>query len=240
MTGRSDPTGATLTLPLGGTGCVAVVTTRAAGDLRPGAPGAKARRRLVAPGPWAVTGQVHGATVAHVGAGTAPPEADGLVARLPAPPLAMFAADCCLVGFAGAGGVVGVAHAGWQGLLSGVVEATADAMRALGAGALVAVRGPCIGPECYEFGERDLASVAARYGDSVRATTAQGRPALDLAAGVRAALDAAGVTLAGEVGGCTACTREADGSHRWYSHRARRETARHALCVLDPNRAVAP
>jgi copper oxidase (laccase) domain-containing protein len=67
--------------------------------------------------------------------------------------------------------------------------------------------------------------VAARLGDRVRAETADGRAALDLPAGVRAALAAAGVERVDVVDVCTAC------SARHYSHRARRDRERQALVL---------
>jgi copper oxidase (laccase) domain-containing protein len=126
-------------------------------------------------------------------------------------------------------GAVGIAHAGWRGLVGGVVERTVEALCALGglgAGELEALVGPCIGPESYEFGEAELAEVAGRYGDGVRATTAGGRPALDLAAGVESALRGAGVARVQRVGGCTA----SDPS-RWFSHRARADAGRQGSFV---------
>ena len=106
----------------------------------------------------------------------------------------MQTADCAPVGLIGLGGVVGVAHAGWRGLVAGVLEATVAAMREAGAGRIVAVVGPCIHAGCYDFGADDLAEVAAALGDDVRAVSSTGGPALDLPAGVVADLGRAGVT----------------------------------------------
>lgn len=153
---------------------------------------------------------------------------DGLVAvpgRSPGGVLAMFSADCALVAVASPEGVTGVAHCGWRGLEEGVVQRLADKMRELGAGRLLAVRSPCIGPECYEFGHAELERISKRYGPSVRATSSGGAEALDLPGAVRAACREAGLAALSEVACCTACT---DG---WFSWRARRETARFALAV---------
>ena len=54
--------------------------------------------------------------------------------------------------------------------------------------------GPCIRAGCYEFDGPERDALADRFGDGVRATTTWGTPALDLPAGVRAALAEAGVT----------------------------------------------
>src|SRR5207302_10929723 len=79
--------------------------------------------------------------------------------------------------------------------------------------------------ECYEFGAADLDHVATRLGEGVRATTAAGRPSLDLPAGVRAALGAAGVIELHDVDVCTACSSD------YYSWRARRDTGRQGVVV---------
>ncbi len=157
---------------------------------------------------------------------------DGLVAATVAGTpsagvLAMFAADCALIGLASPEGVIGVAHCGWRGLEAGIVEEVAAAMRSLGASDLAAVRGPCIGPECYEFGTGGLGRLVERYGPSLASKTRSGSAALDLRAGVREAARRAGVSRLVEVAACTSC------DPGWYSYRARRDTARFALAVTD-------
>jgi hypothetical protein len=83
------------------------------------------------------------------------PKADGLVTRRPGLALGILSADCAPVLMADAKGrVVGAAHAGWRGALDGVLEATIEAMIALGAEreAIVAGVGPAIGQRSYEVG----------------------------------------------------------------------------------------
>ncbi len=84
--------------------------------------------------------QVHGRDVAVVDLPVTPdapvPEVDALVTRTPGLALAVLVADCVpvlLSSPAPGGTVLGVAHAGRRGVLSGVVAATLDAMRDLGA-----------------------------------------------------------------------------------------------------------
>ena len=223
--------GATLTFELPGLPATVIVTTAKAGDLRPGAEGAAGRQAAVCPGPWSVTRQVRGGAVAR--AGDELKEADALVGR-PSDRVAMFAADCCLLGLVSPEGHVAAVHAGWQGLRAGVVEAAAAALRAEGAGEILAVLGASIRPECYEFGGEDLETVTAVYGEAVAARTAAGSLALDLPAGVKIACERAGIEVLHEVEECTACARAPDGSYRYFSHRARAETERHAL-VVTPN-----
>lgn len=182
-----------------------------------------AARAAIAPGPWSWLRQVHGAHVVvvtrpgeHAGA-----EADAAVTTVPGAVLAVQTADCAPILLEGPG-AIGVVHAGWRGLVAGVIEAAATAMADLGAPPTQATLGPCIRPRCYEFGEAELAEVAAAYGSSVRSTTAAGSPALDVAAGVAEACRRLGIALADD-GTCTAC------SPHHFSHRARGEAGRQAL-----------
>lgn len=84
------------------------------------------------------------------------PRADAMVTATPGLALAVLTADCQPVLFADAkAGVVGAAHAGWKGARDGVLEATLDAMEALGAqrGRIAAAIGPCISQTAYEVGQ---------------------------------------------------------------------------------------
>src|SRR4051794_37185939 len=109
---------------------------------------------------WAMVRQVHGAgviaadRVGHLG------EGDAIVSSTPGVPIAIRVADCAPVALL-ADGVVGVVHAGWRGIVAGVLPAALDAMRSLGATDIQAVLGPCIHAECYEFGIDELDGVAA-------------------------------------------------------------------------------
>ena len=93
------------------------------------------------------------------------PRVDALASATPGLGIGVTGADCGMVLFADRrAGVVGAAHAGWQGAFGGVLEATLDTMETLGARrkAVVAVLGPTIGKESYEVGpefrERFLAA----------------------------------------------------------------------------------
>ena len=193
-------------------------------------PAVEARRRAIVDRPWSWLRQVHGDRVVVVEqpGGGAGEEGDALVSRTAGTALAILTADCSPVALAAGNGVIGVAHGGWKGLMGGIVERTVEAMRGLGATDVVAALGPCIHPGCYEFSPADLDQVAARLGDEVRSTTSDGRPALDVPAGVRAALRRVGVDLVHDEGVCTACSSE------HYSHRARREVERQATVIWVP------
>jgi len=200
-------------------------TDRRAGDLAVSGPPDELapRRAAIHPAPWTWLRQDHGARVVTV---TRPGEhageiADAAVTTVVDAPIAVHAADCAPL-LLEADGALGVVHAGWRGLVAGVVEAAARALVDLGHPPRAARLGPCIRPRCYEFGADDLAAVASRYGHAVVATTAWGTPALDLPAAVRAACARIEVPLADD-GTCTAC------SPVHWSHRARGDASRQAL-----------
>jgi YfiH family protein len=140
------------------------------------------------------------------------PDVDGLVTALPQVALLVRAADCVPVLLADVGRqVVGAAHAGRRGLVTGIVPATVARMRALGAQDLVAWIGPHICGRCYEVPAPMREEVAAAVPES-SAETSWSTPALDLGAGVTAQLRDAGA----EVVDASRCTREGDDlwSHR--------------------------
>lgn len=83
------------------------------------------------------------------------PQVDALVTCKPGLALGILTADCGPVLLADAtAGVVGAAHAGWRGAVSGVLEAVVAAMEDLGAARarIMAAIGPCIEQVSYEVG----------------------------------------------------------------------------------------
>ncbi|MFN8053348.1 MAG: polyphenol oxidase family protein [Acidimicrobiales bacterium] len=202
-----------------------------------------ATRARLAPHPWTWLDQVHGAGVVVV---SSPGEwagqrADASVTSVPSAVLAVQTADCAPVLFRAAGPgpsatpVIGAAHAGWRGLYEGVLEATAAAMRELGATDIAAQLGPCISAAAYEFGERDLTTMALRFGPDVVAATADGAPALDMSVAVRTALRGCRVELDDEPVPCTATALDGEGRPRFFSHRARGDVGRQASVIwIEP------
>jgi len=100
--------------------------------------------------------QIHSADVLHV---TAPltdrPRADAMVTATPGLALGVLTADCQPVLFHDPKArIIGAAHAGWRGTRDGVLEATVEAMVALGARRedIAAVIGPTISQSAYEVG----------------------------------------------------------------------------------------
>lgn len=100
--------------------------------------------------------QYHSAEVVNMtGPTDLRPKADAMVTATPGLALSILTADCQPVLFADAqNGVIGAAHAGWDGALGGVLEATIDKMETLGAARdhIQAVIGPCISQAAYEVG----------------------------------------------------------------------------------------
>jgi YfiH family protein len=96
--------------------------------------------------------QVHGIEVVQAGEGSTVPEADALWSRRTGLACAVMSADCLSVLLCSSSGdVVAAAHAGWRGLLAGVLEATVAAMRTKES-ELLAWLGPAIGPTAFEVG----------------------------------------------------------------------------------------
>jgi YfiH family protein len=122
---------------------------------------------------------------------------------------------------------VGVAHAGWRGLLSGVLPAAVSALRTPPA-EIVAWLGPAIGAASYEVGADVRDAYLARDASAAAAFTpnARGRWQADLYALARASLAKAGVEAVHGGGFCT--YREAD---RFFSHRREAPCGRFATLV---------
>jgi YfiH family protein len=159
--------------------------------------------------------QVHGRDVHVVQPGDelpirSMPKADGLVTTRSDVVLAVRAADCLPV-LLHADGVIGAAHSGRKGMYVGIVPATVEAMRELGASRITAVLGPYACGKCYEVPEQMRAEVAELVPASY-SETSWGTPAIDVAAGVKAQLAELGV----EVVDATICTIE---SENLYSYR---------------------
>ncbi|MEU8546837.1 peptidoglycan editing factor PgeF [Streptomyces roseoverticillatus] len=174
--------------------------------------------------------QVHGRDVAVVDGPwrTADvPPVDGVVTARRGLALAVLTADCTPVLLADpVAGVVGAAHAGRPGLVAGVVPATVETMITLGAdpARIVARTGPAVCGLCYEVPEEMRTEVAAVVPEAW-ATTRQGTPAVDVAAGVRAQLARLGVMMSGQSHICT--LESAD----HFSYRRERTTGRLASYV---------
>lgn len=121
------------------------------------------------------------------------PAADALVTDRPGLLLGILTADCVPVLFSDpAAAIVGAAHAGWKGAISGVTDRTIDAMVALGADAtrIVCAIGPCIGRASYEVGDNFAVQFEQQAPDNARffSPAREGHRLFDIAAYVAARL----------------------------------------------------
>lgn len=151
--------------------------------------------------------QVHGADVCYLGAGTAQPPGpvDAIFTDVPGRALCVLVADCVPVLIADpAARLIGAAHAGREGMVAGVVPALVSAMIAAGSSPpdMRALTGPAICGGCYEV-PPDLAERACAAVPQARCLTLDGTTGLDIPAGVRAQLAAAGVGWVRSVHRCT-------------------------------------
>jgi polyphenol oxidase len=152
--------------------------------------------------------QRHSAIVNRAQAGSRGVPGDGLWTDEPGLPMLKLCADCVPVAVARTDGerpALALLHAGWRGLLEGVVAAGAAALR----GRTAAIVGPSIGPCCYEVGPEVAKPFAERFGGDVL----HGRK-LDLWASTERALREAGCDTVERLDLCTSCNPELFFSYR--------------------------
>jgi hypothetical protein len=165
--------------------------------------------------------QEHGARVlaAHAGDCGA---GDALVVRVPGLAAVVATADCVPILAIGRDAVA--VHAGWRGIVAGIVPRAIEALDR--SEPLAAWIGPSIGPCCYEVGEEVARAVEAACAARVRAAVSPaGRPRVDLRRAVAAQLVAAGVEAVHVVDQCTRCRLEWLSSHRRDGEMAERNLA---------------
>jgi YfiH family protein len=127
------------------------------------------------------------------------PQADGMVTNRAGIALGILTADCAPVLFADdTAGVIGAAHAGWKGALTGILDATLGAMHGLGAhdDNIRASIGPCIGSASYEVSNafRDqFEATDPENGDFFRPAERSGHYFFDLAGYVARRLQHRGI-----------------------------------------------
>jgi len=179
--------------------------------------------------------QVHGAQVVthsdEVCADGTPPMADASVAFEPGRVCVVMTADCLPVVFTDRAGTrVGVSHAGWRGLVGGVLEATISVLGARPAD-LLAWLGPAISQPVFEVGDEVRDAFLQRSATHAAAfvPNAAGKYQADLYALARAALAEAGVSEVYGGGWCTHRQRD-----EFFSFRREPRTGRMAtLAWLD-------
>jgi YfiH family protein len=185
--------------------------------------------------PVAMLRQVHSARVVEVEGGGPAGEADALVTGSPGLALSVITADCVPV-LVAANGRLAAIHAGWRGIVAGVVPAGLSAIgddirsdirrdiRSELAHAVVWI-GPTIGPCCYEVGTEVADAVIATSAAEVAQPGPAGKPHLDLRRAVAIQLARAGVGDIRIVGPCTKHHPELLWSYRREGARAGRNIA---------------
>ena len=164
--------------------------------------------------------QVHGSVV-HVAHSlpVSPPAADALVTADKGLVLLARVADCVPVLLASADGRhVAAVHAGWRGLIAGVIPSTLHALRSAdSAGEQAAVYGaigPCLSQARFEVGVEVAAAFEQADLGSCVAHVASGRPHVDLREAARLQLERADVTRVDVSDRCTW-----DDAHEFFSYR---------------------
>jgi polyphenol oxidase len=173
-------------------------------------------------GSLALVRQVHGADVleAPPGCSGVQGEGDGLVARDPGVVCGVLTADCVPVLLEGRGGVAGL-HAGWRGLVAGVLQRGVESVGPVTAAWI----GPSIRACCYEVGD-DVFEAFLRAGLPVA-----GPRSVDPSDAARVVLERAGVTNIAWSDACTSC------NPNYFSYRRDGETGRQGSFVSLLDRA---
>ena len=153
---------------------------------------------------WATVHQVHGRDVVRATVSGDAGNADAVWTTEPGLPVAVFTADCFGVVMS-ASGAVGVAHAGWRGVLAGVVGEMRSVMIHNGHAPTRAAIGPGIGPCCFEVGTE----LISEFSDD-GATTTWGTSSVDLAGSILRQLEELETWVS------KGCTYHNDD---WFSHR---------------------
>jgi YfiH family protein len=170
------------------------------------------------------------------------PRADGIVTQIPGLAIAASTADCGPVLLADPDArVIGAAHAGWRGALTGVVEATIAAMEELGAARprIHAAIGPMIRQPNYEVGADLVAQFTAADAANARFFIPAARPGhsmFDLAGYVMSRLERAGVGVCEDLGLCTYADPARFYSFRRTTHRGEPDYGRHLNAIVLANR----
>ncbi len=163
--------------------------------------------------------QVHGSEVLDLdtrSTGNAPVTADASIATLPGRVCVVMVADCLPVLFASRNGQhIGAAHAGWRGMMAGVLERTVAAL-GVAPSELSAWLGPAISQRHFEVGEEVRSAFLGADAGAAAFFSAneRGRWQADLVGLARRRLAALGV---GAISGGTWCTYE--DRERFYSYR---------------------
>jgi YfiH family protein len=176
---------------------------------------------IVASGPWQ---------------GPSRPLADAIVTRIEGLAISATAADCGPILLVDPSArVIGAAHAGWKGALTGIVESTVDAMEKLGAerSGIVAAIGPLIRQHSYEVGSEFVERFIEADAEHVRffiPSRRERHAMFDLAGFIRMRLENAGVLMIDDIGLDT-YSDERFFSYRRSVHRKEPDYGRHVHSI---------
>jgi YfiH family protein len=166
------------------------------------------------------------------------PKADAIVTRTAGLAIGVSTADCGPLLFADeTARVIGAAHAGWRGALTGVIEGTVAAMETLGAarGRIVAAVGPLIRRDNYEVGRGfvdDFVRADADYARFFARGPREGHALFDLPGFIAARLAASGIGRIDDLGLCTYADADRFYSYRRSVHRGEADYGRHVNAIL--------
>jgi YfiH family protein len=134
------------------------------------------------------------------------PRADAMVTRAEGLAIGVTAADCGPILLADpTARVIGAAHAGWKGALTGIIEATVETMEKLGAerSGIAAAIGPLIRQHSYEVGDEFVTRFIEADADNALffiPGERAGHAMFDLAGFIRTRLENAGVLMIDDIG----------------------------------------
>jgi polyphenol oxidase len=169
--------------------------------------------------------------------GASRPLADALVTRSEGLALGATAADCGAILLVDPNArVIGAAHAGWKGALTGIVESTVDAMEKLGAerSGIVAAIGPLIRQHSYEVGAEFVDRFVEADAENALfflPAAREGHAMFDLAGFIRMRLENAGVLMIDDIGADT-YSDERFYSYRRSVHRGEPDYGRHVHAIV--------
>jgi len=173
-----------------------------------------------------------------VSRGTPRPKADAMVTKVPGISLGVTAADCGPILFVDPRAqVIGAAHAGWKGALTGVLESTLDAMETLGAHRddVVVALGPMIRQRNYEVGMEFVERFEQADADNVRffaSASRDGHAMFDLGGFIHNRLTRAGVLMIEDLDLCTYADEDRFYSYRRSVHRKEPDYGRHVHSIV--------
>jgi YfiH family protein len=177
---------------------------------------------VVATGPWQ---------------GPLRPRADAIVTGTKGLAIGITAADCGPLLLVDPNArVIGAAHAGWKGALTGIVESTVEAMEKLGAerAGIVAAIGPLIRQPSYEVGNEFVERFMEQDAENALfflPAAREGHAMFDLAGFIRKRLENAGVLVIDDIGIDT-YSDERFFSYRRSVHRKEPDYGRHVHAIV--------